>query len=319
MVEAFCPDENVSTLQFFARLSGTLSLLTAVSLGFAAGCSRTPEQAAIESLSTLANVRIQLDNEGHVRELTSSEFTDAQAPQLASFSLLKKLTLSGAELGDSGLQVIQQLPELEVLVLDESNITNAGLASLTNCRKLQQLNLAGCSISDEGLKSLSQLTELRVLNLDRTQVTGPGLAHLGGMANLELLSLQGSAVVFEPCPSLTGLSRLKTLHLAHTKVDGSVSCVLSDLPGLERLYLDGTMISDDDLPELAAVLSEKTPKLKGLFIDRTNVSDASIDAFQPLTKLADFSLIHMNGTRISLEGYVKLRGLLPEANLISSY
>jgi hypothetical protein len=109
------------------------------------------------------------------------------------------------------------------------------------------------------------------------------------------------------------------LHLAKTPVDGAFIPLLADLPNLERLYLDETKISDDDIPRLAAVLAERTPQLKGLFFDDTSLSDASIDSFIGFSKLKNLALIHLGGTRISLEGYIKLRQTLPEVNFVSQH
>lgn len=115
------------------------------------------------------------------------------------------------------------------------------------------------------------------------------------------------------------LAELNTLHVSGTKVDGTIVRVLADLPALERLYLNDTLITDDDVPELARVLAASTPKLKGLFFDRTKISDASVDSFEPLSKLPELSLVHIINTRISFDGHVKLRGILPEVNLMSTH
>jgi Leucine-rich repeat (LRR) protein len=131
--------------------------------------------------------------------------------------------------------------------------------------------------------------------------------------------LQETELQANEITSLAGLSGLRVLHLAETRTDGVLIPLLSDLPQLERLYLDGTQISDDDIAPLAAVLSENTPEIKGLFFDDTSLTDASIESFLGFSSLKNLAVIHLGGTKISLEGYIKLRQTLPEVNLVSQH
>lgn len=288
--------------------------LTAIS-----GCgASSAQQQVLSALKRNAALEGRFNESGQLQELNARVLTEDLATQLGEFPQLEKLTLQG-EFGDRELSKLPALPELKTLMLNGASITDTGLESLTKFKQLRELGLEGCRITDEGLKFLAELSELRHLNLNETQVAGTGLAHLAGLNQLEYLSLQETPLDFAHCPTLKGLSSLKTLHVSRTQVDGKIVQVLPDLPALERLYLDDTRITDDDLPQLAAALAEHTPKLKGLFFDRTQISDASVDSFEPLAKLSELSLVHIMNTRITFDGHVKLRGILPEVNLMSTH
>lgn len=94
---------------------------------------------------------------------------------------------------------------------------------------------------------------------------------------------------------------------------------IAGLPNLERLYLNETRIQDADIPALAAVLADTSPHLKGLFVEKTALSDAALEPLHPLSKLPEFTLIHVHGTQITKAGVVRLRGLLPEVNVVSQH
>jgi Leucine-rich repeat (LRR) protein len=285
------------------------------------GCNSagSPQIIALAALEERTTVESRFDESGNVVTLKAASLTDELASQLAGFPQLKSLTLSGSPLGNAGLAQLKKLSALETLLLDDTGVTDEGMPALSALTQLKRLNLAGCEISDEGLAALAPLTELRMLNLSRTQVRGKGFVHLSALSQLESLYLQEAPVNFEGHPPFAGLPSLKILQLAKTDVDGSIVGAISALSSLERLYLDGTKIQDADIPALAAVLAESTPHLKGLFFDRTRLSDASLESFSPLANLPELALMHLHGTRISHDGYVRLRQLLPEVNLISEH
>ncbi len=286
-----------------------------------AGCGgpHSPERAALAIVEAEGHAKSALDDSQHVVSITSSTMTDAVATHFAALPHLKSLTLSGSPIGDVGLQSIGLLTKLQVLQIDKSKVTDAGLHHLSRLHELRELNLAGCQITDVGLKSLAGLTQLTTLNLNDTQIQGAGLAQLSGMTHLESLYLQNTTVDFEGLPPLTGLSALKLLHLARTKVGGGIVRAIAGLPKLERLYLNGTRLQDADIPALAAVLADNSPHLKGLFVEQTELSDAALEPLHPLAQLTEFTLIHVQGTRITKNGVVRLRGLLPEVNVVSQH
>jgi Leucine-rich repeat (LRR) protein len=297
-----------------------LLVVVAVSVAGCPGCGTgdSAERKALAALEEKSAVQASINSEQQVVSLKSASLLDADATTLREYPKLQKLVLSGSRVGKS-LTVLSDLTQLRELELENTDITDVEMKSLAALSNLQVLNLAGCNITDEGLQHLKTLIDLQSLNLNRTKIRGAGLASITSLSKLETLSLQETELQASEIPSLAGLSRLRILHLAKTPVDGAFIPLLADLPNLERLYLDETKISDDDIPRLAAVLAERTPQLKGLFFDDTSLSDASIDSFIGFSKLKSLALIHLGGTRISLEGYIKLRQTLPEVNFVSQH
>ena len=285
------------------------------------GCGQisSPEQGTLATLQADGEVKAVSDEQGHVVSLTSRAVSDETVPRLEAFRSLKTVKLAGSPIGDIGLGILVRLPHIEALSLENSQVTDAGLASLHELKQLRELNLAGCQITDAGLEPLSHLTELTMLNLNETQVIGTELSQLTKLRQLESLFLQRTPVTFEQTAPLTGLEKLKILHLAGTNTGRGIERAITGLPSLERLYLNETRIEDADIPALATAIAENCPRFKGLFIEKTSLSDEIIDSLSPLTNLPEFTLLHIQGTQITKAGLARLRKLLPEVNVISHH
>jgi hypothetical protein len=106
--------------------------------------------------------------------------------------------------GDAELEHVNGLTKVKALVLVEitlinaavgrlstksNNISDAGLENLEGLTQLEVLVMGGPRITDAGLERLRRLTQLRELCLDYTQVTDAGLAHLKGLTHLQFLGL----------------------------------------------------------------------------------------------------------------------------------
>ena len=66
-------------------------------------------------------------------------------------------------------------------------VTDTGLEQLQDMKRLRVLVLAGKGISDAGLRHLKGLTSLTTLALHSRFVTEAGLAHLAGLTKLDTL------------------------------------------------------------------------------------------------------------------------------------
>jgi hypothetical protein len=104
--------------------------------------------------------------------------TDAGLKHIKKFRQLRRLILAGTKISDSGLAMINDLPDLRALYLDNTIITDAGLEHVQKMVKLEDLKLSCTRVSDRGLERLSMLTQLRALWLDGTGVTGAGVTKL---------------------------------------------------------------------------------------------------------------------------------------------
>ncbi len=130
--------------------------------------------------------------------------TDAQ--QLAAFTSLERLDLTGTPIQSDDLQVLTALKNLQFLFLGKTGLGDAdirhvasllrikklslaetkvgdqGLSQLIGLTQLQELDIAGCPISDDGLKQLQSLPGLKVLELSDQQVTAASTKHLQGLS-----------------------------------------------------------------------------------------------------------------------------------------
>ncbi len=113
--------------------------------------------------------------------LSGSNVTDARLAIVEEMSLLKRLSLGKNEITDEGLKYLQGLKHLESLYLHDNKITDAGLVRLKGLTNLKTLYLSGSRITDAGLRHLEGLTSLKTLRLDRTGVTDGAASNLRQM------------------------------------------------------------------------------------------------------------------------------------------
>ena len=159
-----------------------------------------------------------------------AEISPADLQHLTAFTGLRKLSISGMGVGDSGLSYIGRLTSLRSLALEREDVSDAGLDQLTKLHRLESLFLRSRRISDDGLKSIARLRNLRMLRINESSITGEGLAYLRDLPNLEYISLNQSPV------NVTSLKKAQTL------------------PRLRELELKLSGVSNDDVVELRRAL-----------------------------------------------------------------
>ena len=104
-------------------------------------------------------------------------------------SKLRKLALSGVDIGDTSCEAIaRDLGDLRSLELQTHQITNRGLAQLAHCPRLRAFYLKSASVSDAGIRAFSRLESFNLRN--NMGVTPSGIrALLSRCPNLQELSL----------------------------------------------------------------------------------------------------------------------------------
>jgi hypothetical protein len=106
-------------------------------------------------------------------------FGDAQLAALEAIgSQILWLDVSGTQITDAGLAVVEQFTNLTRLHLNRTAITDAGVTRLARLSRLEYLNLYGTKITDAGLGSLAGLASLRALYVWQTSVTPQGIDRL---------------------------------------------------------------------------------------------------------------------------------------------
>ena len=120
-----------------------------------------------------------------------AEFGSRGLTQLKGLPL-NRLTLRGLDnVGDDGMDVFSDLPNLKRLYLVEMNgITDAGIAKVAAAKSLELLEIEMMNaISDESLKTIATLPNLKELKLKAVSITNDGLDTILGMPKLTKLNL----------------------------------------------------------------------------------------------------------------------------------
>ena len=142
-----------------------------------------PDSAAVAALRALGLAVDPLAEEEpflHVRCPKAEDcFSEDQAQALLPLAdQIAWLDLGRAQVNDSTLAALANLPHLTRLHLEQTPITDDGLAHLKGLQFLEYLNLYGTTVSDAGLTHLADLPALRALYLWQTQATEAGVQRL---------------------------------------------------------------------------------------------------------------------------------------------
>ena len=110
---------------------------------------------------------------------TTDDFARALRPVARNVAWLD---LGRTNVGDNIFGIINDLPHLTRLYLQQTQITDEGLTSLEGLEFLEYLNLFGTSVGDAGVDHLADLPALRSLYLWQTSVTDSAVAALQAAA-----------------------------------------------------------------------------------------------------------------------------------------
>jgi Leucine-rich repeat (LRR) protein len=156
---------------------------------------------------------------------------------------LKVMKLHGTGVTDKGMEYLRELRSLRAFEFySEAAIGNQGLGVLKDLPNLEYLDL-GTGATDEGFKHLGQFPNLRWLRIRTGRIWGPGLAELANLPRLERLCLWGNSPLSDRhLQYLEGLTRLKSLTLwgeaAERLTDASLASI-GKLRDLEELHFIG--------------------------------------------------------------------------------
>jgi Leucine-rich repeat (LRR) protein len=211
---------------------------------------------------------------------------------LEGLSGLRQLHLEGVRPGDSGLEYIASLVELEELSLPRAGIHGPGLVQLHNMGGLRVLDLTGNPLDTITAAHVAAWVELRELTLDHTNIkTLAPFATLGRLA-LKRLSVAGTSVDDEQLALLPRLSNLELLDLTGCAriSDRGVAAHLPGLPRLEALALGGTSVSDAGVGRLSMCRM-----LRVLRLSDTSVTS---EGLLPLSGLAQLTRLDLSGCAV---------------------
>lgn len=142
-------------------------------------------------------------------EVDAADITDSDLELLAQLPQLTLLKL-GAEVGDDGIAQIAGVQTLEFLNFPNGGFHNESLALLAELPNLKQLRFHSPHVGDDGLAFIATLPQLRYLHIIACPMTADGLKHLHGMTQLQSFYLDGSDIADEAIYEL--LRALPSLH-----------------------------------------------------------------------------------------------------------
>ena len=133
--------------------------------------------------------------------------------ETATVNILKKWS------GDKdALQLLKNVPNLQVVYIDNGQVNDAAVAPLKDLTGLSALTLMSPQVTDAGLENLKGLTNLTMLFLTGSKVGDKGLPSLKGLKNLQVLALSRTQVTDAGLDALKDLKSLKSVYLIGTKV-----------------------------------------------------------------------------------------------------
>ncbi len=148
--------------------------------------------------------------------------------EMATVNILKKWS------GDKdALKLLKNVPNLQVVDIDNGQVNDAAVAPLKELTDLSALTLMSPQVTDVGLDNLKGLTNLKMLFLTSTKVGDKGLPNLKGLKNLQVLALSRTQVTDVGLDALKELKSLKSIYLIGTKVTPeAVDKLKKTLPGV---------------------------------------------------------------------------------------
>lgn len=110
------------------------------------------------------------------------------------FQTVVCVDLSKTSISDDGLLILENLPALRVLILDDTKITRMGLSHFEGLRNLELLSLENTLIDDSGLAYLENLAALRWLGLGGNNITDGSVKYFKNFTKLKTLKLTDAQV-----------------------------------------------------------------------------------------------------------------------------
>jgi hypothetical protein len=210
---------------------------------------------------------------------------------------------------------LTKMGQLQYLSLKHTKVTDNGLPNVARIDNLIWLNLADTTVTDGGLQHLGSLKKLRFLILDSTRISGIGFKQLRN-EDLRNISLNHSHLSDEGCSGFEGMPALISLQLSYTSIsDEGVKTLLKAVPNLRGLCLDGTKISNASLKLLC-----QFEKLDMLSIKNNPIDDDGLRQYVP--KTTSLIRIDLRETKTSKEGRAeferRMRTHNPKFSLVTS-
>ena len=227
------------------------------------------------------------------------DVTNQTLAALAGVKSLRILRLSDTRITDAGLGILEKLPDLEVLVLN-NQVTNSGLRRIRGLKRLKALDLQRARITDSGLGVLKSLPGLVRLDVSDTRITDAGAKRIAALASLRQLDISGTEITDKGIAWLAGLPKLEVLYVGDKMTDRGLRAV-TGFKRLKSLDVSGAKITDAGAGHLRGAT-----RLEALALSETSIGDATLEQVATLKYL---KTLELSGTRVTREGLSALAGM----------
>jgi len=286
--------------------------------------------AELKITPTAGEIKLITKKEDLPPAFTVSRIEIRQKPNLSEEDMKTKLAgLTGpvevlfwecGQVSDDVVKVLARIPKLKtLLVFQGSRVTDVTLATIAGHPAITELFLQQTSATKQGVKHIPSLTSLLKLTLvvPNTDEWLPWLASMEGLTHLNLnasgpdylskgalrhlkvykklqhLTLLGRNVTDDWMERLTEVidsNDLYELDLREASMEGTGLTHLRKFPNLDWVDLGFTRLRDDGLTTLVAAV----PKLRWLFLESANITDASLQA---LTKSKTLKVLKLKDNK----------------------
>jgi len=220
------------------------------------------------------------------------------------------------------LRALADLRHVETLSLTGEFITDETLELLENMEILSELSLFRTRISDKGLKVLGKLKGVRLVRISSANLTPVGMAALAGMPSVEYVFLTNLEVTDVGVAALVKNKKLKGLAVTDdangdSKLTDASLRALAGLPHLENLGLPWSKITDQGVVNV--IKAGNFPKLWGLSLAHTSVSDTILKALHDPAALPALKQLDVRRTKVTPQGVEALLKARPNLDVLTLF
>lgn len=264
-----------------------------------AGTHRADRAAAEWALGANAQVTIKTEKD-IPRAITRRDGLPSEP-----FDLIDVTMTRGAVVSRKGMGLLNGLPRLARLALDDTGTSDYQLELITSLPQLNHLQLIREPATDQTCEWIAQFSALEKLVLNSSLITDAGVKKLAPLRLMKYLDLRQIPVTSEGLAALSEMTAMESLYLDHhPAIDLST---LKQFPRMHFLSLRG--FRDEQLAPLSGF-----PRLWKLSIDRGPTDAGVLKHVAVCTQLKHLEIVNGDWTPETIE---EIRRRLPECQVVA--
>jgi hypothetical protein len=210
-----------------ARLSNLRELSLHDDIVSAGALASLRDMPLLEDLSVYCRHEDKRSDGLPIWDLEKYAIRDDALVSLPSLKRLKTLSLTFTQITDSGVAILGEMPQLEVLGLSSPQITNTSMDHVTKLKNLRWLGVSACKMDIAGVARLAELPKLTGLRISGPAIGNNSLPVIATLGQLQKLDLGGKTIDDNGLPHLYGMKNLMYLDLQSTAVETDGRAVLA--------------------------------------------------------------------------------------------